>query len=385
MRRPTAAKTVGPSALTSTSPASAGLEPLPDSDWTPLHAAHLLRRAGFGGTPAEVDALHGLGLRKAVDRLLDWSAPDPALPRMKIAVTSRPDRREFAGLTREQRQAKAREYRRRDRQQYAVIREWWMRGMIRTIHPTRERLALFWHGHFTSGYRDVRNSYHLYIQNTTLRRLAGGSFAELLHEISRDPAMLEYLDNNRNRKGAPNENYAREVMELFTLGEGAYTERDIKEAARALTGWTFSGNRFRFDVRNHDAGEKTILGRTGNFDGAQFLDILLDQPPAYRWIARRLFEYFAHRRPTDADIDGLARTLKRADWQLKPMLRQLFLSNEFYSARSMRTRIKGPVELLVGMHKSLGSPHRRLIHHFQPSGQNSSGNDVAYGRCRCFH
>ena len=333
---------------------SDGLAPITKAEWTLDTAAHLLRRAGFGGTLAEISALHAKGPASAVDSLLDWKGKsDDNVPRIRIAITSRPGREEYMGKTREQRQEMSRAHRRDDYGQIAAVREWWLQSMIATAHPARERLVLFWHGHFTSGYRDVRNSYHMYIQNTQFRRHAAGNFKELLHDISKDPAMLEYLDNNRNRKGQPNENYAREVMELFTLGEGHYTENDIKEAARALTGWTFVGNRFHFERRQHDEGEKTILGRTGNFDGTQFLDILLSQPQAYRHIAGRLFRYFAHRRPSDSDIDGLARTLARSDWELKPALRQLFLSREFYSKRSMRTKIKAPVEMIVGLFRSL--------------------------------
>ena len=335
--------------------ASAGLEPITAAEWSEDAAAHLLRRAGFGGTVAEIKALHALGPEGAVQKLLGWKGkPDPELPSIRIAVTSRPGRSEYMGVTREQRQEMSREYRRKDYGQIAVVREWWMQSMILSRWPARERLVLFWHGHFTSGYRDVRNSYHMYIQNTLFRRHAAGNFGELLHDISKDPAMLEYLDNNRNRRGKPNENFAREVMELFTLGEGHYNEKDIKEAARALTGWTFVGNRFQFERRQHDDGKKTILGHTGNFDGTQFLDIVLGHPQTYKYIAARLFRYFAHPRPKKSDIDGLARTLARGKWELQPMLRQLFLSKEFYSDRSMRTKIKGPVELIVGLFRSLG-------------------------------
>jgi len=343
--------------LVSLAPAAPGPagRPAGAADWTVAEAAHLLRRAGFGGTPAEVAELHAMGREAAVDHLLDWSAPDPDVPRLRVTVTSRPTRAEYrARSTREERQALRREYRRRDRRQFLFMREWWMHAMIRTDHPLREKLVLFWHGHFTSSYRDVRNSYHLWIQNTLFRREAAGSFRTLLHEISRDPAMLEYLDNNRNRRGRPNENYAREVMELFTLGVGHYTEHDIREAARALTGWTFRGNTFFFDRRAHDPGEKTILGRTGRFDGGQFLDLLLEQPAASRHVARRLFTYFAHPDPPGDVVEELAQELRDRDWELAPVLRRLFLHPAFYSRRAMGTRVKSPVELVVGLFRQLG-------------------------------
>lgn len=332
----------------------ASLAPLPADAWTLDAAAHLLRRAGFGGTLEEVKALHALGLDGAVDHLLDWDGPDPDVPGLALAVTSRPGRAEMmAATTREERQKITRQYRREDRYQYAVIREWWLQTMIRTAYPLRERLVLFWHGHFTSSYRDVRDSYHMYMQNTLFRRYAAGNFRALLHGISKDPAMLEYLDNNRNRKAQPNENYAREVMELFTLGVGNYTEKDVKEAARALTGWTFLGNSFYFDRNQHDDGEKTILGHTGRFDGDQFLDILLEQPVAARHIAGRIYRYFAHDFADDAVIDGLARTLRENDWELKPMLRQLFRSRAFYAPYAVGTKIKSPAELVVSLFRQL--------------------------------
>ena len=334
---------------------AAPLSPLPASAWNREAAAHLLRRAGFGGTAAEAESLHALGLEGAVDSLLDWEGqPDPRVPTPPIEVTARPGREELRDKTQEERQRITRAYRAADNRQYALIREWWMQTMIRTAHPARERLTLFWHGHFTSSYRDVRNSYHMFIQNTLLRRHAAGNFRELLDGISRDPAMLEYLDNNRNRKGQPNENYAREVMELFTLGVGNYTEKDIKEAARAFTGWTFVGNRFVFDRNQHDTAEKQFLGQQGAFDGAAVLDIILTQPAASRFLARKLFTYFAHAYPSDEIVEGLARTLRESDWELKPMLRRLFRSRSFSATPSVATRIKSPVELIVSLYRALG-------------------------------
>jgi hypothetical protein len=243
--------------------------------------------------------------------------------------------------------------------QFARVREWWVQAMIRTKFPLRERMVLFWHGHFTSGYRDVRNSYHMYVQNTLFRRLAAGNFRTLLHEISKDPAMLEYLDNNRNRKEHPNENYAREVMELFTLGVGNYTEEDIQQLARGLTGWTFVGNRFEFAKREHDDGPKTFLGRRGRFGGDEMLDIILEQPAASRHLATKLWAFFAGGETDPAILDGLAKTLRDGGWELKPVLRQLFASRAFYATAGQR--IKSPVELIVGLYRSTGLESRRAI------------------------
>ena len=331
------------------------LEPLPAKEWNPAAAAHLLRRAGFGGSLEDVHRLHAMGLDAAVESLLDWKGkPDPDVPAPRITVTTRPGREQYVAAGSEDARRKLRqEHRRRDLMQFAVMREWWLQVMLRTAHPLRERLTLFWHGHFTSSMRDVRNSYHMYKQNTLLRRHAAGNFRALLHGIAKDPAMLEYLDNRQNRKGHPNENFAREVMELFTLGAGNYSEADIKEAARALTGWTFGGNRFYFNRAQHDEGAKTILGRTANFDGEQFLDLLLEQPAASRYLAAKMFRYFAHEYPNDAVTAGLAQALVESDWELKPMLRTLLKSRAFFGPYARGTQIKSPVVLIVGLGRAL--------------------------------
>jgi len=342
-------------------PAAAGpggpdpLDPLPAAEWTPAHAEHLLRRAGFGGGPDAVRALFDLGPAGAVEALLDHEGkPDPKAPPLELTVFARPDRRELLGKSEEERRAITDRYQRDDRQQFGRIRDWWMRLMIATAHPLRERMTLFWHGHFTSSYRDVRDSYEIYIQNALLRRHATGNFAELLHEISKDPAMLEYLDNKSNRKGSPNENYAREVMELFSMGAGNYTEEDIKEAARAFTGWTSDReHRFVFRRRDHDDGEKTFLGRTGRFDGDDVLDIILAQPVTAKYVASRIFRALAHDEPAAPVVEELGRTLREARYELKPLLRRLLLSREFYSDASRGTKIKGPVEFVVGLYRTL--------------------------------
>jgi len=328
------------------------LDPLPAAEWTPAAAGHLLRRAGFGGSPEQVRALHALGLDGALDALLGWEGQaDAGIEGPDITLTTQPGREMMmAADSQEDRQQMVRAHRRQDAMQLMRVREWWVRSMIRTRFPLRERMVLFWHGHFTSGYRDVRNSYHMYVQNTLFRRHAAGSFRALLHEISKDPAMLEYLDNNRNRKERPNENYAREVMELFTLGTGNYTEDDIKELARGLTGWSFDGNRFEFHERQHDRGAKTFLGRRGQFGGDEMLDIILEQPAASRYLAERLWAFFAVGDADPAVIDGLARTLRDRDWQLAPALRQLFGSRAFFATAGRK--IKSPVELIVGLYRT---------------------------------
>lgn len=310
-------------------------------------ARHLLSRAGFGGAPQEADALEALGLEKAVLQLLD-SSRSSSLEEFKATVTERPSRRELILLGQEERKQRIAENRRADALQFQRLRAWWFRRMVLTPSPLEEKMTLFWHGHFATGQRDVKNSYHMYLQNQTLRAFLLGNFRDLTRAIAKDPAMLEYLDNNKNNRRRPNENFARELMELFTLGRGNYSELDVKEAARALTGWTFRGNDFVVEARAHDPGEKTFLGRTGRFTGDEIIDIIFEQPAASRFLAKKLFVFFAHESPPEEVIEALARTLRESSFQVRPVLAQLFQSAEFYSSRSRGSRIKSPVELIVG-------------------------------------
>ncbi|MHC5010667.1 MAG: DUF1800 domain-containing protein [Planctomycetota bacterium] len=335
-------------------PAPDSLAPLAEDGWTIEAAAHLLRRAGFGGSTTDVRSLHRRGLEGAVDHLVDYGqTPLAALPPLEITVRNRPPRSAYEGKSEEERRAISNAYNRANNLQNEAVKEWWLRRMVSTTRPLEERLTLFWHGHFTSGYRQVRNSYHMYVQNTTLRGHAAGNFRTLLHEMSRDPAMLRYLDGDRNRKGRPNENFAREVMELFTLGVGNYTEDDIKEAARAFTGWMHVNNRFVFNPRQHDDGEKEFLGRRGRFDGHDVLEIILEQDAAARYLADELFRYFVHEDPAPAVVDGLAETLRNADYDLAPMLTQLFRSEAFYAPEARAVRVKSPVGYVVSLFRTL--------------------------------
>jgi hypothetical protein len=232
--------------------------------------------------------------------------------------------------------------------------------MVEGDHPLQERMVLFWHGYFTSSFKDVKSSQALIEQNELLRRHALGSFRDLLRGIVHDAAMLEYLDNNQNRKASPNENFARELMELFTLGEGHYTEQDVKEAARALTGWTRRPPgpdgmvQAEFRPGQHDRGMKTLLGVTGKLDADDVVKILLDQPACSRWVAGKLLAHFEGRAASDARLERYAELLRDSDWQIAPVLRALFLDPEFYSDEVRGTRIAGPIDYLVGNCRRLG-------------------------------
>jgi uncharacterized protein (DUF1800 family) len=322
----------------------------------PADAEHLLNRAGFGGTPEEIAGLVAIGATRAVDQLIDATAlgSDSGLPVFLPEDTMvRPDPEQMRQMTDEERKKAAQEMRRRDQAQLFQFRNWWIDRMVNTRAPVEEKMTLFWAGHFTSSQRDVKNSVHMIQQNQMLREQALGNFRLLLHAMARDPAMLEYLDNNRNKKSAPNENFAREVMELFTLGVGNYTEEDIREAARAFTGWSFVGDRFVLNERQHDFGEKKVLGKTGKWDGDEVLDILLEQPAAPKFLASRILGFFVTPNPPEAMVARYAALLRTNDWNLKPVMRALFLDPEFYSEKFEFSRILGPIEFAVSIARKL--------------------------------
>ncbi len=317
-------------------------------------ARHLLNRAAFGAPPGEIRAFQALGARKAVKLLLSGGSA-PSVPGEDFAphVKGRPGKKALGRLSESKRRELIGRYFKEDRAQYAQFRAWWIEEMIETEHPLKEKMALFWHGYFTSAQKEVRNSYLMVQQNELFREFALGNFRTLLTRVARDPAMLSYLDNDQNRKGNPNENFARELMELFTLGVGNYTENDIKEAARAFTGWTFQKHDFRFQHRMHDSGEKTVLGETGRLGGEQVIQILLRQEAAPRFLSRKILGYFAGPYVSESMVDRYARLLRQHNWELKPVIRKLFTDPEFYGPEIMGSRILGPVEYVVGICRRL--------------------------------
>jgi uncharacterized protein (DUF1800 family) len=238
------------------------------------------------------------------------------------------------------------------------MRAWWAGEMLRA--PTaqdalRERMTLFWHNHFVSSQQKVKSGTLMLRQNEILRRNALGNFSTMLHAVSKDPAMLIYLDGASNRKANPNENFAREVMELFTLGEGHYTEQDIKEAARAFTGWSFAPESGQFIWRPaiHDFNEKLVLGRRGNFDGDAVLDILLAQPATAQFVASKLWREFISPTPDPAEIRKIAAALRSAGYEIRPALRAIFLSDAFWSPLNRGSLTKAPVDLVIGTLRTL--------------------------------
>ena len=232
---------------------------------------------------------------------------------------------------------------------------WWAERMLDTHRPLEEKLALFWHGHFATAQNKVRDYRKMLGQIDLFESYGAGNFGDLLVAVAKDPAMLYYLDAGVNVKGAANENFAREVMELFTMGVGNYTEEDVREAARAFTGWNFENLDFVVNTAQHDGGSKTFLGRTGNFDGVDVLRIILEQPVTAEYIAAKIYRYLVREDPSPALITQLGTLLRDSDYELRPLLTTVFLSRDFYSQASYGAHIKGPVEHVVAMLKQLGA------------------------------
>lgn len=354
------------------------LDPLPSTRWNEKTAAHLLLRAGFGATPAEVREWTALGLEASVDRLVDWEkTPDPtpnpewAKPDPKLAER----RRELRSLSEEQRRIKIMEYQREERQHVQELKNWWLERMWSGPRPLQEKMTLFWHGHFATSVEKVKVAYFMWRQNDLFRRLGNGKFGELLLEAGRDPAMLVWLDGAQSRKTQPNENYGRELLELFTLGEGNYTEDDIKAAAAAFTGWTVNrfGQEAVFQKNNHDDGRKTFLGISGEFGDREIIDQILKQRACARYLAQKIWSFFAYESPSPALVRELGDELNRVDYDFRPFLKTVFRSAEFYSAKAMGTQIKSPVQWLLATAKAVDMtrlPGRGAISLLTQLGQN---------------
>ena len=340
------------------------LSTLPAAQWNEATAAHLLNRAGFGGSPADIENLHQMGLEKAVQFLVNYErfpddtpAPDWAQnldegaleqQREMVYKTADPDaRRVLQQLENGQ-----------ENRQISDLRYWWMRRMALGPRPFQEKLTLFWHGHFASSFEKVRSPYLLWVQNETLRQNAGGNFLNLLIAVAEDPAMLEYLDGARSNKNKPNENFAREVMELFTLGEGNYTEHDIQQLAKAFTGWGLTKNQLHYEyhLNNHDTGPKTIFGQTGNYTGEEALQLITQQPACAPFLVSKLWRYFVQDQPPEGVVKELAAFFVARNMEIRPLMARIFHSQEFYAPDVVGSQIKSPVQWLVSSSHQLESP-----------------------------
>lgn len=307
-------------------------------------ARHLLVRSGTAATPAEIDALVPLSREAAVESILKDAADTAATPSPAWVEGWVPP--QMKGLSSEERKL----VRRLNRERGLELRAWWIQEMATTPTPITEVMTLFWHNHFTSSLQKVKAPVLLYRQNRLLRREALGNFARLLKAVARDPAMLIYLDGAKSRKDAPNENFARELFELFTLGEGHYRETDIKEAARAFTGWSVNRRTAGFSFRGqwHDDGDKTVLGSSGALDGDDVIETLLDQPQTATFIVEKLWRHFVSEEPDREEVRRLARLFRETGYEIKPLLAALFTSDAFWAPENRGRLIKSPVDYIVG-------------------------------------
>jgi uncharacterized protein (DUF1800 family) len=315
--------------------------------------AHLLRRFGLGASEAEIDHYGQDGYLGAVDRLLDFQGADSGV---EIDTAA------FAGKN--------------GNVSFRIVQALWFLRLIGTRRPLEEKLTLFWHHHFATSGQKVANPFVMDAHVRTLRRHATGTFPALLEAVSKDPAMLYWLDNQENVAGNPNENFAREVMELFTLGLGHYTEEDVKEAARAFTGWTYGpggriprrsasepprkNDRFLFWARTHDNGTKSLLGVAGALDGDDVLRILCAKRQTALHLVAKIWDWFVYPNPEPALIDRLARKFVDSGLDVASLLRAIMTSSEFTSERAFRAVVKNPVDFTVSTVRQLGLGERLM-------------------------
>ena len=293
--------------------------------------------------------------------------PKPEWADMKTAMVNMAEmmkeRREMMaetrGLSAEEAEKKRRviqkDEQQESRKQGLEAQHWWFNRMLKTKAPLREKMTLFWHDHFATSIQKVKQPVLLIKQNELFREYAFGNLRDLTQKVVRDPAMILYLDTQSSSKSMPNENFAREIMELFTLGEGNYTEEDVKQAARAFTGYQL--NRLTGEVvqsaRAWDDGKKTIFGETGPYNGKDVVSLIFKKDACAKFMAVKLWEFFAYEKPVDSAMADLAATFRKNDYELKPVLREIFLSAEFYGKKAMATQIKSPVQYLVQLLKEL--------------------------------
>ena len=295
--------------------------------------AHLYRRAGFAATSRELDNAVKLGPQAAVRQLLGAADANTAFDE---------EMRKFAQVTLAANSPE-------------LLTGWWLHRMRHTPAPLLEKTTLFWHGHFATSVEKVRDPELMFQQNELLRKNAQGKFEELVRGIARDPAMLIYLDSATNRKIHPNENFSREVMELFALGVGNYSEKDIQQLARCFTGWEIQYGTFKFNAYQHDYGNKTVLGKTGPMDGDDGIRVILDQPAAPEFICTKLVRYFV----TDDEelppelIAPLAKRFREEGLVTAPVLEMILSSRFFYSEAAVARKVRSPVELGIGLLRSL--------------------------------
>lgn len=333
-------------------------------------AAHLLRRAGWGGSQAQIDEFAGLSREAAADRLLNFDGIDNSALNARVAAAQFNLTTPGRGL---------------DGKRPPLIRDmqrWWLTRMSYTARPLEERMAYIWHGLLTSQLSQIgpQRAKMMVAQNELFRSHALSRYDDLLQAVSKDPAMMTYLNTIESSKDHPNENYPRELMELFSMGEGNYTESDVRESARAFTGWRLTPPTreqppeglsekerdewlnqmwgsyepsFRLAANQHDNGTKTFLGQTGNFDGVDIVRIIMEQPATGRYITQRLFNELAYRDPDPETLDWLEDVWKSSNHDVKAVVRAILVSDEFYSMQAYRSLVRSPIEFMVGAVRGL--------------------------------
>jgi uncharacterized protein (DUF1800 family) len=308
-------------------------EPGPGNPWDEKKAGHLLRRAGFGFTLAELEAAVNDGPKKTLARLL---APAEGMERFEkdLAPIEEVIARTNNG---------------------GQLRAWWLTRMLYSPHPLREKVTLFWHNHFATSQAKVRDAALMIGQYRLMYRHALGDFSALLRAMAYDPAMLVWLDGAGSKKGSPNENYARELMELFSLGIGHYSEKDIREAARAFTGWTVADGKAVFDPKQHDDGEKAVLGRKGKLGPDDVAELCLAQPACPHFLCARLFRWLVSDvlEPTRELLAPLAKSFRESKWDMAALVERMLASNLFHSRHAYRSRVKSPIEFALGTVRAL--------------------------------
>ncbi|MGB7325931.1 MAG: DUF1800 domain-containing protein [Rubripirellula sp.] len=317
-------------------------QPTADQPWGRSAAAHLFRRAGFGVGLANIDAAVK---RTPAEVVRDLIAKNQEPSEFRATADSLAEATLAGG----------------DPKNLSAA---WGYRLLNTPNQLLEKATIFWHGHFATGAEKVKDARMMWIQNQILREHALGNFGELVHKISQDPAMLIYLDSASNRKAHPNENFARELMELFCLGEGNYSETDVLELARCFTGWEIKNKKFRKNRYQHDSEVKNVLGQSGDFDGEDGVRIVLKQPAAQRFVVRKLVRFFVsdELNPTDAVIQPLTDLFRDCDLQVAPVIQRILASNAFFSPLAIGRKIKSPVELVIGMLRSLnGTTNTQLL------------------------
>lgn len=308
-------------------------EPSAERPWDLALAAHLYRRAGFGADPSTLDAALTQSPSAVVEDLLKANVE----PSQFRATADQLAETVLAGGDAKR------------------LSSAWVYRLMNTPSQLLEKMTLFWHGHFATGAEKVTDAKLMWNQNQLLRQHALGDFPALVHGISQDPAMLIYLDSVANRKAHPNENFARELMELFCLGEGNYSERDVQELARCFTGWEIKNKQFRKNKYQQDTGEKTVLGQSGAFDGEYGVRCVLEQPSVERFLALKWYRFFIADEPAPSAelLQPLADEFRKHDLQVAPALQFLLQSNLFFSPHSLGRHIKSPVEFIIGVLRSL--------------------------------